>query len=75
MTAPMPKGGVLARLSAQLCQSPEFLQWGRYKSSDEAAKAIREACGVSSRAQLDHNRQAAEIFHRKFRRPFVERHK
>lgn len=37
-----------------------------------AATIIRGRCGVESRAELDHNPKAAEIFHAQFRRPFHE---
>lgn len=67
------KGGALARLAGQLCQNPDFLRWGRFLSSEHAADAIRQACGVESRAFLDHNPEAARIFHSRFRRPFAER--
>jgi len=66
-----PKGGELARLAGQLCQNPEFLEYGNYESPEEAAADIRFACQIGSRAELDHNPQAAAIFHESYRRPFL----
>lgn len=70
---PTFKGGALARLAGQLCQNPDFLRWGRFLSSEQAAEAIRQACGIESRALLDHRPEAARTFHSRFRRPFAER--
>lgn len=80
------RGGDLARLAGMLCNDPEFQKWmhqmnrglwahhrGRADSDAEAAAAIvRGACGVKSRAELDHNFDAAEVFHNQFRRPWLE---
>lgn len=33
-------------------------------SPEDAADAIRQACGVESRAELDHNQKAASMFRR-----------
>lgn len=66
-----PKGGELARLAGQLCQNPEFLEYGNYESPEEAAADIRFACQIESRAELDHNPEAAEIFHESYRKPFI----
>ncbi len=67
-----PKGGELARLAGQLCQNPEFLKYGNYESPGEAAADIRFACQIESRAELDHNPEAAAIFHESYRKPFIE---
>lgn len=66
-----PKGGELARLAGQLCQNPDFLEYGNYESAEEAAADIRFACQIESRAELDHNPAAAEIFHEQYRKPFI----
>lgn len=66
-----PKGGELARLAGQLCQNPEFLEYGNYDSPEEAAADIRFACQIESRAELDHNPAAAAIFHESYRKPFL----
>lgn len=80
---PFPRrgGGQLARLSGMQCQAPQFHGWvsGRadYRgpvpvTADSAAEYVRQVCGVSSRADLDHNREAARRFHALIRRPFLE---
>lgn len=43
--------------------SPAQLPDGTH-SPDDAAEAIREACGVKSRAELDHNEMAGAMFKR-----------
>ncbi len=67
-----PKGGELARLAGQLCQNPEFLKYGNYESPEEAAADIRFACQIESRAELDHNPEAAAVFHESYRKPFIK---
>jgi len=70
------KGGALCKLAAIWCGSDDFRlflanQLGR--SPDEVAdpaEIIRTTCGVESRAELDHNQRAAEIFHSTFRLPY-----
>ena len=82
------QGGALARYSALLCTNELFLQYLSEKmgvgdpityrpaewwaSEDHAARWIRWACGVESRAELDNNAKAAEIFHERIRRPYSE---
>lgn len=73
-----PKGGELARLAGQLCQNPEFQacvpQCADGLSAEEnAAQWIRDVCGVTSRAELDHNPNAATLFHERVRKPFLAR--
>lgn len=67
------KGGDLAKLAGVLCANPDFLEWGDFSNESIAADWIRTTCGVSSRAELDHNPEAAQKFHRLVRIPFVER--
>lgn len=67
-----PKGGELARLAGQLCQNPEFLEWGDFSNESIAADWVRETCGVDSRADLDHDLEAEARFHECIRKPFVE---
>lgn len=43
-----------------------------WAKEDHAARWIRWACGVESRAELDNNAKAAEIFHERIRRPYSE---
>lgn len=66
-----PKGGALARLAGQLCQQDTFQEWMCATNADGAAKSIREICGISSRAELDNNEAAANIFHQAIRLPYL----
>lgn len=67
------KGGHLARSAAMLCQDPDFRRYldraQSHKSGvhipdgthteEDARSLILDACGIGSRAELDHNVQAA----------------
>lgn len=71
-----PKGGVIARNAAMLCQDAQFrLYLDRRRAAkfgldtpdgthtmDDARDFILAACGINSRAELDHNHQAAEVY-------------
>lgn len=72
ITASEPKGGELAKLAGRLCDDPDFLFWADVGNSEAAAQWIRNLCGVSSRAMLDHDLRAAAIFHQEIRKPFRE---
>lgn len=71
------KGGKLAQAAGILCTEGAFRQWasiiGKHGipelTEEEAADFIREYCGVSTRAHLDHNDDAAQIF-RELRREY-----
>lgn len=71
-----PKGGPLSRLAARWCQDESFQRWigVNFPGSDDAeklaAKRVRETCGVVSRAALDHDPQAAHLFHERIRIPY-----
>lgn len=65
------KGGDLARMAGMWCADPEFRAWSQTESAEAAANWIRETCGVGSRAELDHNAEAAQAFHRLVRLPFM----
>jgi hypothetical protein len=84
--APDPvKGGALAKLAGVLCSDPVFRAWlfdtritcaqdeSLLFEKDErgAAELVRSICGVSSRAELDHDKRAAEFFHEIIRKPWV----
>lgn len=70
---PQAKGGRLARLAGQLCQQSDFHAFCSARSADEAAAYIRRVCHVGSRAELDHDPQAANLFHELVRKPFAYR--
>lgn len=76
------KGGNLARRAAMLCQDTEFGLYldrrARHKfgadvpdgthNQQDARDFIVQACGIQSRAELDHNRRAAYVFNQIYRR-------
>lgn len=75
------KGAALSRAAAMMCNSAKFQRWvvSRLGAAPEgvspsqlAAQFVRDACGITSRAQLDHNAQAAALFHEAVRKPFVK---
>lgn len=67
-----PKGGELAKLAGILCADPKFQDWISATSEEDAATELRARCGVTSRAELDHNAKAATIFHEHIRKPWQE---
>ena len=56
------KGGKLAQSAGILCSERAFQQWCDASNADEAAEWLRQRCGVTSRAHLDHDEQAASAF-------------
>lgn len=64
------KGGELARLSGWWCGDELFRHWLGVDTAEDAAENVRMACGITSRAELDHNADAAQEFHRIYREPF-----
>ena len=66
----VPKGGPLAKLAGMWCQSADFQKWMGFDNAEEAASAIRETCRIGSRAELDNNPRAAELFNRHIRGPY-----
>jgi hypothetical protein len=44
--------------------------FGSLKAMEVAAQVLRAACGVASRAELDHNPEAAALFHTLIRVPY-----
>ena len=76
MSNEKPKGGYLARKAAMLCQDDQFrLYLDRRRAAkfdlevpdgthteDDARDFILMACGIDSRAELDHDQQAATIY-------------
>jgi hypothetical protein len=64
-----PKGGRLAQRAGIMCSDARFAQflsesYGYRK--DRVVEGLREMCGVQSRADLDHNPQAALKFNKIF---------
>lgn len=80
------KGGKLAKLAGMLCADADFQAWieagnrqlaerapFELSGADLAAHLVRSICGVESRAELDHNPEAARRFHDVIRKPWSER--
>ena len=63
-----PKGGERAKRAGILCNDPAFQRWwvGKLALGNNptlvTAEALREKCSINSRADLDHNEEAARIF-------------
>lgn len=53
----------LARLAGILCSDPKFQEHIGATSADTAAAILRRECAISSRRELDRDRDAAERFH------------
>ncbi|MPS76561.1 MAG: hypothetical protein E2591_00630 [Achromobacter sp.] len=75
------KGAALSRAAAMMCNGAKFQLWvvSRIGAAPEgvsaqqhAAQFVRDVCGITSRADLDHNVEAATLFHTAVRIPFVE---
>ncbi len=75
------KGAALSRAAAMMCNGAKFQRWvvsrigaapDGVSASQHAAQYVRDICGITSRAQLDHNAQAANLFHEAVRKPFVK---
>lgn len=77
------KGGELAKLAGILCADPTFQEWlserrpaewfacgTTFEGEEIAAAVVRYLCVIPSRAELDHNAEAAERFHRLIRIPY-----
>lgn len=80
------KGGQLAKLAGMWCNSVDFADWlaVEHKQMFEAAlddalgdpvvacaALLRAFCNIKSRAELDHDDIAAELFHHRIRKPFM----
>ncbi len=78
VAAEKPKGGALAKLAGRWCQDPMFWAWletdplNAARSPAGAAACVYALCEIGSRADLDHNQEAAEKFHRLIRGPFIK---
>lgn len=75
------KGAALSGAAAMMCNGAKFQRWvvSRVGAAPEgvsaqqhAAHFVRDACGITSRAELDHNAKAATLFHEAVRKPFVD---
>ncbi|WP_175161041.1 hypothetical protein [Achromobacter aegrifaciens] len=41
-------------------------------AKQHATQFVRDVCGVTSRAELDHNAKAASLFYLAIRKPFIK---
>lgn len=60
--APPKPAKSLAQIAGIVCNEPAFWKYIRVKGADEAAEYVRGHCGVTSRAALDSNEDAAQAF-------------
>lgn len=75
-----PKGGEWAKLAGIWCNDPDFWAFCNQAfpadsmicTADHAAMSLRVHCDIKSRAELDHNPDALELFQVRFRRPFMK---
>lgn len=77
------KGGPLSQHAGKLCADKSFQRFvgdrldvdgppgKRVASPDECAAFIRERCRIESRRELDHDKAAAERYHRWVTKPFA----
>ncbi|MFY2643734.1 hypothetical protein ACOTDF_19415 [Achromobacter insuavis] len=72
---PEQKGGELAKLAGLFCQSTAFWEFCRADDADEARDWILGVCGIQSRRDLDYNPTAAQLFHDRVRKPYMESRK
>jgi hypothetical protein len=77
---PAKKGGEWAKLAGMWCNDPDFWAFCNQNftadspmcHADHAALSLRVRCCIQSRAELDHNPEALELFQIHFRRPFMK---
>jgi len=75
-----PKGGEWAKLAGMWCADPEFWLFlnhtypndDRVENDKEAALSLRVHCDIGSRAELDHDPAALDLFNLKIRRPYMK---
>lgn len=72
------RGGELCRAAAIRCNDRMFQRWvhavqgqAGWATQAECAEFIRSKCRIESRAELDHDKAAAERYHRWVSRPFA----
>jgi hypothetical protein len=74
-----PKGGEWAKLAGIWCADPDFCTWlqqnhkmGPIQTAEDASKAMRQLCGITSRVELDHDELALRRFNQTIRHPFMK---
>lgn len=74
------KGGEWAKLAGMWCADPDFWLFlnqnyphdSRVENAEQAAMSVRTYCDIDSRAELDHDSTALELFQIMMRRPFMK---
>ena len=64
VTPKLLKGGELAKWAGILCNDPEFWKWAGVNNTEMARTYILEECQITSRAELDHNKESGQSFRR-----------
>lgn len=73
---PTRNNNKLSQWAAMRCKEPQFHRFlniaDDLNAEAIARQMILDVCGIESRAELDTNKEAADIFHEKFRLPFLD---
>jgi hypothetical protein len=81
LTPEKPKGGELSKWAGILCNTQMFWQWLTLETlplgfeitnGSEARARLIEICGIESRKELDHDKEAGRIFREEIMAPFDE---
>jgi hypothetical protein len=64
------KGGPLAKLAGMWVRDPLFAEWVMSQSGISPDAFIKDVCGIESKRELDHNTDAAWLFHEDVRKPY-----
>ena len=65
-----PKGGPLAKWAAIRATEPRFQEWLDVHSEEAATKRVKSICGIVSRAELDNDPVAKQLFKRQIMEPW-----
>jgi hypothetical protein len=57
------KGGKIAQRAGILCHEGAFKRFAEHAGYPDPVKLIYDRCGITSRAHLDHDAEAAKQFH------------
>ena len=68
---PEMKGGELAKLAGMWCNDNYFREWVASQSDQTPDEHIKNVCGIDSKRELDHNTDAAWLFHEDIRKPYA----
>jgi hypothetical protein len=61
-TPDKPKGGPISKNAGMLCQEPEANAFAVAQGYEDMQRMIYTKCAISSRAELDHNESAAQVY-------------